>query len=432
MTAQLDERPATGAARATLATLLCANVVLGTSETVVIGLLDVLAGDLSVSVQAAGALVTAYAVGLAVGGPLLTLATMRLDRRTVLLGSVAAFVVGNGASVLVPDHAGLMAVRVATGALHGIFLAAAFPVATSVVAPGREGRAMSAVLLGNTLAGAFGAPLGTVLGQIVGWRGTFLAVSGCGAVALVAAVLLVPHWAGRARPTRVGELPAAPDPVSTRLREALAPHVLAVLVVCILVFASSCAGWSYVVPFLREVTGVSGARVGLYLAAFGLATAAGAQVGGRLADRDAARTLTVGMAGVTLSLTGLSSFGASPVASGLLVMSLGFCTMVMAPSLQHRVVHLAGAGAPLAQSLPASAANLGVAAGAMLGGAAASNLGISAAIAAGAVVGAVGVPVAIATARLRAPSATGDAVSVASSTEVHTGVDEHATRPRHP
>jgi DHA1 family inner membrane transport protein len=378
-------------ARRTLSTLFAANFVLGTAETLVIGLLVVISGDLGVSVPAAGGLVTAYAVGLAAGGPLLTMATMRLDRRTVVRGSIAVFVVGNLLAVVTADYLTFLVARGITGALHGLFLATAFTVATAVVPREAAGRAMAAILLGNTLAGAFGAPLGTALGQVAGWRGAFVAVAALGALVLAACWFLVPSLPGA----------SADDGGRGQLRNAFAPRVLALLAVCFLVFAASCAAWSYVVPFLEEVTGVSGAMVGVYLMIYGAATAAGAYVGGRLADWNASRALVLGLTGLTLSLVALWSFGSSPVMVALILALLGLCTMGMAPSLQHRVVGLAGPGAPLAQSLPASAANVGVATGAAVGGLAISGFGVPAAVAVGALIGAVAIPVAMATSRLK-------------------------------
>lgn len=378
-------------ARRTLSTLFAANFVLGTAETLVIGLLVVISGDLGVSVPAAGGLVTAYAVGLAAGGPLLTMATMRLDRRTVVRGSTAIFVLGNLLAVVTADYLTFLVSRGITGALHGLFLATAFTVATAVVPREAAGRAMAAILLGNTLAGAFGAPLGTALGQVAGWRGAFVAVAALGALVLAASWFLVPSLPGA----------SADDAGGGQLRSAFAPRVLALLVVCFLVFAASCAAWSYVVPFLEEVTGVSGAMVGVYLMIYGAATAAGAYVGGRLADWNAARALVLGLTGLTLSLVALWFLGSSPVMVALILALLGLCTMGMAPSLQHRVVGLAGPGAPLAQSLPASAANVGVATGAAVGGLAISGFGVPAAVAVGALIGAVAIPVAMATARLK-------------------------------
>lgn len=364
--------------------------MLGTAETLVIGLLVVVAGDLGVSAPSAGALVTAYAVGLAVGGPLLTAVTIRWDRRTVVLGSVALFVVGNLLAVVTADYLVFLVARAATGAVHGLFLATAFGVATSVVPRGATGRAMSTILLGNTLAGAFGAPLGTAAGQAVGWRGAFVAVAGLGAVALVAMWFVVPR------------LPGASEPAGgPTLRHAFAPRVVALLVLCLLVFASACAAWSYVVPFLQDVTNVPGAWIGAFVLLYGVGTAVGAYLGGRGADRDAGLTLVVGTIGMTASLAVLHLLGTSVVATALALTALGLFTMGMAPSLQYRVVDLAGPGAPMAQSLPASSANVGVAAGAAAGGVAIALLGVPAAVVVGVVVGGAAILVAVATRNLR-------------------------------
>lgn len=399
-------------ARGTLTALFAGNFVLGTAETLVIGLLVVLAGDLGVSVPSAGALVTAYAAGLALGGPLLTAATIRWDRRWVVLGSVAVFVVGNLLAVVTADYVLFVVARAATGAAHGLFLATAFGLATSVVSPTAAGRAMSTILLGNTLAGAFGAPLGTAAGQAVGWRGAFAAVAALGVVVLVAMWFVVPRLPGAT--ARTGG--------RAQLRYAFAPRVVALLLLCTLVFASACAAWSYVVPFLRGVTQVPAAWTGAFVLLYGVGTAVGAYLGGRAADRDAGRALVVGSIGLTISLTVLHLLGSSVIATAVALVALGFFTMGMAPSLQYRVVALAGPGAPVAQSLPASSANVGVAAGTAAGGVAIAQFGVPAAVVVGAVVGAAAILVAVATSRLRPASASADAEAV-DSPNLATGTD---------
>jgi len=378
-------------ARGTLAALFAGNFVLGTDETLVIGLLVVVSGDLEVSVPAAGALVTAYAAGLALGGPLLTALTIRWDRRTVVVASVTLFVVGNLLAVVSADYALFLVARAATGAVHGLFLATAFGVATSVAAPGASGRAMSTVLLGNTLAGAFGAPLGTALGQQWGWRGAILAVAVLGVAVLVAMWFVVPRLPGAAAGTDGRAM----------LRNAFAPRVVALLALCLLVFASTCAAWSYVVPFLQDVTGVPGTWTGAFVLLYGVGTAVGAYLGGRAADRDAGRTLVVGSIGMTAALAALHLFGSSVVAAAIALTALGLFAMGMAPSLQYRVVELAGPGAPMAQALPASSANVGVAVGAAAGGVAIAQAGVPAAVVVGGAVGLAAVLVAAWTRRLR-------------------------------
>ncbi|BDZ46912.1 MFS transporter [Naasia aerilata] len=185
-------RTSTGS-KSVLVVLFAGAFVMGCAEMLVVGLIDLIAADLSVSVPAAGALVTANALGLAVGGPLLTFLTMRLDRRVVLLTALAVFVAANLLPALAADYGLFLGARVLIGAVQGVFIAAAMGTATSVVPAERSGRAMAVVISGFASASAFGLPLGTLLGQAVGWRGAFTAVVGVALLVLFAAVPLLPR-----------------------------------------------------------------------------------------------------------------------------------------------------------------------------------------------------------------------------------------------
>ncbi|NJP92394.1 MFS transporter [Nonomuraea sp. FMUSA5-5] len=384
--------PARGGTTLALATLFLGTFVLGSAELLVVGLLNLIAADLRVSVQAAGALVTAYALGVAVGGPLLTALTIRLNKRTVLTGALALCVAGNLVPVLTADHGLFVVARALTGALGGLFVAVAFVVGMSVVPPERMGRAISAVFGGFAVSGALGVPLGTLLGQVVGWRGAFLAVVALAVLALVAAPLLLPS------------VPGSQGGAGDQARHAFAPRVLAMLVLQFLVFASLYAALTYIVPFLERVTGVSGALVSVFLLAYGAASAAGSFAGGRFADRDAARTLTVATVMTALCLGALYLAGAVAFLVVLVLPAWGLFAMGMVPSLQYRVVHLAGPGGALASSLPASAANLGIAAGSAAGGAAIGGSTASAPVIAGLVIAVLSVPVAWGTGFLKPPA----------------------------
>jgi DHA1 family inner membrane transport protein len=366
-----------------LAVLFVGAFVMGCAEMLVVGLLDLIATDLAVSVPAAGALVTANALGLAIGGPLLTFLTTRLDRRVVLLGATIVFVLGNLLPALVADYQLFVAVRVVIGAAQGLFIAAAITVATSVVPPERAGRAMAVVISGFATASAFGLPVGTLLGQAVGWRGSFAAVVVVGVLVLVLAAVFVPSVPTSHESRAVGQA-----------RYAFAPRVLALLALCFLIFTAIQSILTYLVPFLNEVTGVSGAGVSAFLLAYGVATTIGSSAGGRFADIDASRTLVIGTIGVTASLVAMHFLGGHAVLAALTVVGLGLFGMGMAPSMQHRVVSLAGPGAPLASSLPASAVNAGIAFGSFTGGVAIDGGGAPAAVVTGAVVAAIAVVVA--------------------------------------
>ncbi len=387
------DRYAPARVKLVLAVLFAGAFVMGCAEMLVVGLLDRIATDLAVSVPAAGALVTANALGLAVGGPLLTLLTIRLDRRVVLLGALVVFILANLLPALFADYPTFMAARVVIGAVQGLFIAAAFVTATSIVPPERTGRAMAVVISGFAMSSAFGLPVGTLLGQAVGWRGSFASVVAVGVVILVPAIVALPS------------VPAARDSrAAGQARFAFAPRVLAVLGLSFLIFAAIQSALTYLVPFLDRVTGVSGPLVSAFLLAYGVATAVGSFGGGRFADANAARSLVVGTVGVTTSLLALYFFGGNAFLVWVAVFALGLFGMGMAPSMQYRVVGLAGPGAPLAAALPASAVNAGIAFGSVAGGAAIEIDGVPAAVITGAIISVAAVAAAWATGALQPPA----------------------------
>lgn len=375
-----------------LAVLFAGAFVMGCAEMLVVGIIDLIAADLNVSVPAAGALVTANALGLAIGGPLLTFLTTRFDRRRVLLAATTVFIVANLLPAMVADYPVLLVARVVIGVVQGLFIAAAMTTATRIVPPERTGRAMAVIISGFAMASALGLPAGTLLGQAIGWRGAFAAVVVAGLVVLMVAAIALPSV-----PT-----PRASGAVA-QARHAFAPRVLAVLAVSLLTFAAMLAAITYLVPFLNQVTDVSGPAVTVFLLVYGAATAIGSFAGGRFADADAARTLIVGAIGVTLSLAAWLLVGSNPWFVAAAVFGVGLFGMATGPSIQHRVVALAGPGAPLASSLPASAVNVGIAFGALAGGAAIDAGGVQLAVVAASVIAIVAVAAAWATRALKPP-----------------------------
>ena len=390
----------------TRAILVCGAFAMGCAEMLAIGMLDLISADLAVSLPTAGTLVTAYALGMAVGGPLLALLTSHVDRRTVLIATVAAFSVFNLVPVLVPDYALFVVARAGGGAAQGLFIAAAFTAVQALVPENRVGRGMGLVITGFAAASALGMPLGALVGQALGWRASFLALVGIGIGLLLATVRVLPPVPA-ARSSRTA---------GAQLRHALAPQVLAVLALFCLVFVALNSALTYLVPYLRDVTEVSGTTVVGVLFAFGVATTVGSAAGSRLADGHAARTLVVGSIGLTAALLTLYLLGAQAVVAVVAVVGMGLCAMGMAPAVQSRVMSLAGPGAAVAASFPASAANAGDSVGALLGGAAIGQAGLTAAALAGAVVAAAAVVAAVATGRLR-PAAP-DAEDVAQTDEL--------------
>lgn len=377
-----------------LAVLFAGAFVMGCAEMLVVGMIDLIAADLMVSVPAAGVLVTANALGLAIGGPLLTFLTTRFDRRHVLIVATSVFVVANLLPALFADYPLFVAARVLIGAVQGLFIAAAMVTATSIVPPERTGRAMAVIISGFAMSSALGLPIGTLLGQAVGWRGSFVAVVAAGAVVLLLAIVVLPSVPTPREHGAVGQA-----------RHAFAPRVLAVLAVSFLTFAAMLSAITYLVPFLNQVTDVSGPVVSAFLLVYGIATAIGSFGGGRFADANAARSLIIGAIGVTASLVALLVFGANPWLAAVAVLGIGLFGMGTGPSIQYRVVKLAGPGGPLASSLPASAVNAGIAFGSFAGGMAIDGGGVPFAVVTGIVIAVAAIAAAWATSFLKAPVA---------------------------
>jgi MFS transporter, DHA1 family, inner membrane transport protein len=343
---------------------------IGTTEFVIMGLLLQVAGDLHVSLPLAGLLVSAYALGVTVGAPTLTIAARSLPRRTVLLGLMAVFVAGNAACALAPNYAALIATRIVTSLAHGTFFGVGSVVAADLAPPDRKASAIAVMFTGLTVATLLGVPAGAWIGLEYGWRATFWAVAGIGVVAFVILAAALPRLRqdGPATPVR--------QDVAAVLR---APVMLA-LATTTLGYAGVFTAFTYIQPMLTRVAGFAEASVSPILLVFGLGLALGNIAGGRLADRlprSAALVTLLALTGV-LAVFGVALHSqATAIAAVGLLGAAGFATV--AP-LQIRVLDQAGdAGRNLASSANIAAFNLGNALGAWAGGAAlASGFGIEA------------------------------------------------------
>jgi DHA1 family inner membrane transport protein len=332
---------------------------IGTTEFVLMGLLQQVADDLHVSIAAAGLLISGYAVGVAIGAPVLTLASRRLPRKTVLLALMAIFTLGNLACALAPSYGWLMAARVVTALAHGTFFGVGAVVATGLVAPERRASAIAIMFTGLTAATILGVPAGAWLGLHHGWRASFWAVTAIGVLAFVVLALFVPR--GR----RDGVLPPLRDELAVLVR----PQVLLGLAMTVVGYAGVFAVFTYVQPLLNRLTGFSDGAVSAVLLLFGGGMAIGNLLGGRLADRGVMRavlwTLSV-LAGVLATLQ--FAIG-SAVPAIVFFAVLGVASFATVAPLQMRVLEKAsGAGQNLASSLNIAAFNLGNAIGAWVGG----------------------------------------------------------------
>jgi DHA1 family inner membrane transport protein len=390
-----------------LAALALGAFAVGTAELVIVGILNLVAKGTDVSVSTAGQLVTAYALGIAVGAPILTVLTTRFGRRLVLRFALATFVLGNVLAALATSFGMLLAARVLTGSVHGLFIGVASVIAAGLVAPERRGQAISMVFGGIAVSTVLGVPAGTLIGQTLGWQAAFVAIIVLGAIALVASLLFIPPVAGRGS-----------GGLRTQAGAAFAPRVLAMLGVGLLLMGGQFTAFTYLTPFLGKVTGISGGVVSVFLLAFGLAAAAGTFVGGRAADHNANTTLLVANAALIGSLGALYLVGASPVLVIVALAAWGFAGFAIIPALQLRVITLAGAGGDLASTLGASAVNAGIAAGSLIGGAVLASQGAGATVVAATVLCALAIPATWATRFLTPPKGTdepGDQAAVAAS-----------------
>lgn len=382
--------PSTARTNLALATLFLGAFVVGSAELVVVGILNLISDDLHVSTSTAGTLVTAYALGISIGGPILTAVTIRFGRRKLLWTSLGAYVAGNVIAVVAVNFGVLILARVLTGALHGLFIGVAFAVAGSVVTPERMGRAISVVFGGVAVATALGVPVGTLLGQELGWRTTFIAIVLIGALALVAMFVFVPPVPN-----------AGVGGFSQQARHALAPRVLAVLGLGLLVMGGQFAALTYLTPFLEQVTGISGGPVSAFLLAYGVANAVGTFAGGWAADRNAKLTLVVANVVLIVAMALLYLAGTVPLLVALALTVWGLVGFGLVPSLQHRVISLAGPGRDFAATMPASAVTLGIAIGSLIGGRSLAAYGPSGAVVTGLIICVVALPVAWLTGFLR-------------------------------
>ncbi|WP_439942919.1 MFS transporter [Streptomyces sp. BBFR115] len=332
---------------------------IGTTEFVMMGLLPDVADDLGISIPTAGHLVSAYALGVVIGAPLLAALTSKLSRRHVLIGLMVLFVVGNALSALAPGHGWLLAARFLSGLPHGAFFGVGAVVATGLVPPKRKARSVSLMFLGLTVANIAGVPAATLMGQHLGWRATFLGVAAIGIAAIAALALLIPADRATAVPSAGlrGELAALrPLPVWLALLTTVAG------------FGALFAAYSYITPMLTEAAGYAEGSVTVLLALFGVGATAGNLLGGRLADHSLRGTLFGGLGALAVVLALFPVLMRDEWGAAVAVALLGTAAFVTGSPLQLMVMEKAAAAPSLASSANQAAFNLANAGGAWIGG----------------------------------------------------------------
>ncbi|WP_280236232.1 Cmx/CmrA family chloramphenicol efflux MFS transporter [Nocardia cyriacigeorgica] len=331
----------------------------GTSELMLAGLLTEMSTDLGVTIPRAGLLISAFALGMLVGAPVLAVLTLRWSRRTALLAFLAVFIAAHIVGALATDYWVLFGTRVVAAFVYAGFWAVAAATAVSLVPPNMRGRAMSVVAGGLTVATVIGLPLGTVIGQHFGWRAAFWAVAILSAPAVLGVLAKIP-----------GGRPARPPRVRTQLSAMTRPSLWLSYAMTAVATGALLITFSYLGAMLTDTTGLPESWVPAVLAGYGAGALLGIIVGGRTADAYPMRTLTVGVAGliVTSALIALTATHIAPMV--LLAIALGAFGFGTNPVLTSRVFALAPDAPTMAAAVNTSAFNVGITAGPWLGGAA--------------------------------------------------------------
>jgi len=336
---------------------------IGTTEFVIVGLVPTIAADLGVSLPSAGLLVSLYALGVAVGAPVLTALTGRWDRKLVLLTLMVLFVAGNLLAWQAPSYESLITARILTGLAHGVFFSIGSTIATSLVSKDKEASAIAIMFTGLTVALVTGVPLGTWIGQELGWRATFLVVSVLGLIALVGSAILVPKNLKQSAPTKITE----------QLKVLTQPRLLLVYAMTAVGYGGTFVAFTYLAPILEQVSGFASSSIGLIMLVYGVSVAVGNIWGGKLADKmGPVKALQLIFSALALVLLVFTFTAQSQIGAVLTVLIWGAFAFGNVPGLQVYVVQLAEKHTPnavdVASGLNIAAFNVGIAFGSVVGG----------------------------------------------------------------
>ena len=331
---------------------------IGVTEFAPMGMLPAIATDLGVSIPAAGLLVSAYAMGVVIGAPLMTLTTARVPRRTLLVALMGIFTAGNLMAAFADSYTTLLIARVVTSFNHGAFFGVGSIVAASVVPAEKRAGAVAGMFLGLTIATIGGVPLATWVGETIGWRSAFGGIAGLGALAMAALWLALP------------KLPAAQGGnMMAEIRVLGSASVLTALALTVLGSSAMFTVFTYIAPILRQEAHASTGFVTGMLVLFGIGMTVGNLWSGRAADRAPERTLVVSLLVLTVVLIVFARVMQWPVPAAVAILLWGCATFAIVPPLQMRVMEAAAAAPNLASAMNIGAFNLGNAIGAALGGA---------------------------------------------------------------
>jgi len=354
-----------------LLALTISAFAIGTTEFVIVGLLPTIAADLGVTLPSAGLLVSLYAMGVAVGAPVLTALSGKIPRKALLLSLMVLFTAGNLLAWQAPGYTSLIAARILTGLAHGVFFSIGSTIATSLVPKEKAASAIATMFTGLTVALVTGVPLGTFIGQHFGWRETFLAVSLLGVIAFIGSLLFVPRNIQHQKPASL----------LAQMQVLGQPRLLLVYAMTAVGYGGSFIAFTYLAPILERVAGFGSNAVGLVMLVYGVSVAVGNIWGGKLADKrgpiSALKIIFLGLAVVLLALTFTAPNKPLVVLTVLLWGAVAFGNVA---GLQVYVVqqaeHFTPRAVDVASGLNIAAFNLGIAGGAWGGGLIVDKLGL--------------------------------------------------------
>ena len=341
-----------------LIALFLAAFAFGTAEFVIAGVLPDVALGLGVSIPVAGYLVTGYAIGIAVGGPLLAVATKKLSRKTLIILLGGIFTLGQVLCALAPNFELLLAARVLVSVVHGTYFGIAAIVAVNLVPADKRGFAVALILSGLTVSNILGVPGGTAIGNALGWRTTFWAVGALGLFSTAAIAVFLPARAGEA---------ATSGSFLHEFRTLGRQQIVTSLAIAILTMIGQYSLFTYIAPLLLQVTGIDTATLPWMLLLYGVGSTIGVFIGGRLADWKRMPTLIGILASQALAFTIVYLVSPNPWIMSVAVLFWGGVNFAFGSPLQSRILAWAADAPNLASALIPSCFNIGIAIGAVLG-----------------------------------------------------------------
>ncbi|MBG9585778.1 MFS transporter [Cytobacillus firmus] len=343
---------------------------IGTTEFVPVGLLSAISGDLGISITLAGLLISGYAMGVAIGAPILTALTSKMNRKSLLMSLMVLFIIGNSVAAMSSSFTFLLAARFITAFSHGIFFSIGSTIAADLVPENKRASAIAFMFTGLTVATVTGVPLGTFIGQTFGWRATFWGVALLGVIGIIASAILVPKDLKQAPASRFSE----------QLKILSSGKLLLAFSITALGYGGTFVAFTYLTPLLEDVTGFSTKWVSIILLAYGVAVAIGNVLGGKASDKDPLKAL-FWMFTLQAIILCILTFAAPFKILGLIAIFLmGLFAFMNVPGLQILVVNLAEKYVPsavnVASALNIAAFNIGIAIGSFAGGLIVDSIGL--------------------------------------------------------